>query len=612
MSQPRIQRKKVAPVLAFALLAAFSALSARAAVLEGTVRSSSGPLPGMTVAAYDSTGSVAASATTDTSGRYKIPNFGGGRIHLLAYDPIGTYATAFSSGADSYEGSPELNVAAGDSITTDFDMALGAAIAGTALIAKAPAVGMTVAVYNLSGTKRGFTRTNAQGAYSLVVPSGSYKLVLYDDAGIYATSFYASKLSFGDANVLTVKAPNAERIDFTVAMTGSIGGSTVDRATNVVLPGIKVYAYTLTGNLAASTVTNSAGRFRILVGAGGFRLVAGDPAGTYATAFGGDVGTFAAVPTVLVASGQAAADSTIVMDRAGRLGGKVTDAAGHTIPSARVSAYNLDGTIRTQSLGDVNGGYTLLLPGGSFKLSAWDDQIVYVPAFYQQRRDFGGATAVPVASGQIANGLDFSLDKAGIFAGTVKDSGSGTPLPSMTVAAYDANLVAVATASTDATGAYRLGVPAGTYRLVAWDNARTFANAFDGGASNLEATAPRTIASEQTLTASFAMRPGILVSGKVVTAALTPVAGIEVAALDTAGNHVAAATSGTDGSFSIVLLPGSYKLSATDPSGRFPSSFYDRTGTLASSATVLVPTSGPPAPLTIVVSTPSRRRAAGH
>ena len=94
---------KLRATLAFLLLCLLSAPAA-AATVSGTVSSATTNLrlEGKVVAAYDATGTLRGSATTDIGGSYVL-TLPGGSYRLLAYDPLGTYATGFYNNAESFE-----------------------------------------------------------------------------------------------------------------------------------------------------------------------------------------------------------------------------------------------------------------------------------------------------------------------------------------------------------------------------------------------------------------------------------------------------------------------------------------------------------------------------
>lgn len=596
------------------VLATLSAAPLFAAGISGTVRAASGNsvLQGMTVAAYDATGLVAASATTDANGMYALSPLPG-PYRLLAYDPNGVYATAFANGADSFDTTTPL-AAGTNAVTLDFQLQTGGSIAGAVRDAGVTLSGITVAAYNIgSGTRRGWSQTGSDGAYSLVLPAGSYKLVAFDDSGTLGPLFYPNDLAFAEATPVNVTAGQTLiAVDFALQSAALVGGTAVDSTTGTVLPSINVYAYTAAGDQVRATTTDGSGHFLLSLAAGSYRFVAGDPTATYASAFLGEVSTFAKSTALTLAAGQSSPDVTIRMERAGQIRGHTADSRSTALAGIHVAAYNEDGTPRADTTSDASGAFSLPLPTGAFRFDAYDDNLVYATQFYQQRFDFASALPVNSTPGQITTGIDFSLSHAGHFTGTVTDATSGMALAGITVAAYDENLTQISSAVSTNSGQYNLVVPAGTFRLVAWDAAHVYANSFDGGVSNFELTAPRSITADSSQPVSFAMRRGVILGGRVVTAAQAPVSGIQVQALDVDGHHVASAISADDGSFSITVLPASYKLFVRDPQQCFFASFYDRAITLSSAAIVLVPPSGSPAPVTIVVTGAARRRTVAH
>lgn len=563
----------------------------------------------MTVQAYSASGTVTTAAPTDANGGYWLPLPSAGQYRILAFDPNGTYATAFSGGADSYESSPILTLGATDIATVDFQLQPGITVSGSVLSGSSPLSSATVAAYNLSGTRRGFA-TVTGGAYSLVLPAGDYKFVAYDDGGTLGPLFYPNKLSWADAEIVSVR--QTTNLSFQLSLASHLVGTVLDRATGTPLPGVTVYAYTAAGNEVTSTTTDAMGRFRINVAAGTYRVVAADLAGVYAAAYLGDARSFDKSDAITLTAGQSSSELGLAMQRGAQVSGQVVAATGGAVASIHVVAYNEDGTMRAETLTNATGAYKLVLPAGTFRLAAYDDQLVYATDFYQHRNDFGSATPVTVSAGQVSPGYDFALNRAGRFSGVVNDAATGALLPGITVAAYDEALGMISSAVSNASGQYKLAVPAGTYRLVAWDAGYVYANTFDGTAANFEATAARTVAADAAQTANFAMKRGVCVRGLAMTAALLPISGIEVNAFDVDGHHVASAVTSDDGSYVLALLPGSYKIWASDPRQRYVSVFYDRAGGLASATVVVVPASGSAPTINLVLSPAGRRRSVSH
>jgi len=104
---------------------------------------------------------------------------------------------------------------------------------------------------------------------------------------------------------------------------------------------------------------------------------------------------------------------------------------------------------------------------------------------------------------------------------------------------------------------------------------------------------------------------GFRLSGTVVDARRVPVDGVQIAALDMQGRHVATTTA-TDGSFDLVLLPNTYKLELTDPQGRFYDLYFNSTSAFGSADTVVIEQGKQVSPITFIVVAKQRRRAAGR
>ncbi|MFL6244498.1 MAG: collagen binding domain-containing protein, partial [Thermoanaerobaculia bacterium] len=225
-----------------------AAAAAGAATVSGIVTSAAtgNALNGMVVAAYDPAGNLVATATTDATGLYVL-TVPAGQYRLLAYDLAGVYATAFDANAESFETSPLRSIpAAGAQVS--FALVNGGRIAGMVLTVNGPPLAdAVVEVYNLSGTRRGFTTTNANGDYSVVVPPGQYKIIAYDPTGTFAASFYSGARTFADATPMPVVEFALTNVSFVLTSAARVIGKTIDAATGAALASILVYAYTPAG-----------------------------------------------------------------------------------------------------------------------------------------------------------------------------------------------------------------------------------------------------------------------------------------------------------------------------------------------------------------------------
>lgn len=578
------------PFIARALLACVFlslAVVAQGANVSGTVRDAETgePLQSMVVAAYDAAGVLRGTATTDATGLYVL-SINPGDYRLLAYDPAGVYATAFDDDAESFETSPLRNIRSSGA-TIGFALVKGGYITGSAR------PGSVVEAYNLSGTRRGFTTADASGRFTLVLPPRDYKLVAYDPDGVYAASFWQNARAFADATPVRVRRGlTVANVAFTLVSAARVSGTAVDASTLAPLASILVYAYTPAGSLVATATTDVAGAFVFSLPPGTYRFVAADPARAFATAFYDGSRSFERAEIVTVISNEQRPGVQLRLERAVLISGRV-NAAGLT-----VAAYNLDGTLHTSTTSDGSGNYTLVVAPGQYRIAVSDPQLVYAVQF------FGGTsfrTATTVDAISNVAGIDVTAPRAGRVSGIVRTA-NGLPLAGIQVAAYDSAGLLAGVATTDAAGRYALALAPGSYRLLAFDAALTYVTAYAGGATSYEATIPIIVHADGSVIADFSLHTGLRVTGQVASRGGLALTGIEIFALDASGNRVAAATS-NEGTFAIVLRPGTYRFAAVDPAGRYHATV---------SGSVTVSEGQVPLVTLVLESAVSRRRSVRH
>jgi Carboxypeptidase regulatory-like domain len=585
---------------------------ASAATISGTVTGaeSNTRLGSMAVEAYDASGKVAATATTDATGFYTL-TVGAGSYRVLAYDPAGVYATMFDANAESFETTPVRTLAAAGSVTANFALVRGGTVSGVGRAANTPRSGLIVEAYNLSGTRRAFTTTNAAGEYSLVLPPGDYKIVAFDANGIYAPLFYANSKTFAEAATVRVTASQTTAaVSFNLQPAARVSGTVRDEVTQLALPNMLVYAFTSDGVQAAVDTTDANGAYSFSLPAGAYRFVAADPNKVYATSFHEDALSFTDALTISVAGGQQRSNVDFRVARGALLRGRVVDASNGPLANITVAAYNPDGTLHASTITDAEGRYELVVPSGDVRLAAFHPTQIYATQFYAGRNTFRSATKLLTTAGQTLSALDFILERGGRVTGAITDASTAQPVTGVTVAAYDTAGVLTASATSGADGRYSLVLPPGTYRLVAFDAQLRYTTSYDNGAAAYEQTATRTVVAGSTVTADFSMRRGVLIAGQVTDESGNPLSGIEVFALNDAGERVAGGMS-NNGAFSMVVPAGWYKFAAIDPAGRYRTLYYDRAATLAAAVRVEVTDAQKP-PLSFSLALAVKRRSTRH
>jgi hypothetical protein len=596
----------------------FAALTsaADAVTIKGNITDASRgtALPSMVAAAYTPAGTLQGTATSDSRGQYvlTVPS---GRYKVLAYDLTRTYATEFGENADSFDTSPVVNATL-DVTSVNFAMEKAGVISGTVRSGNVPLSSMTVAAYNLaSGTRRDFTQTAPDGTYSLGLPPGQYKVAAYDDTGTYSVSFFQNQPTFQTATTISlVSGQQADGIDFQVPLAAHLSGSVVDGDTNQTLPGALVVAYTTDGITAvATTTTNASGNYSLSVPPGTYKLVGADPTQIFATGYLADSNSFASDAAISVASGSSVGALRIPLHRAGVVSGHVSDASGKPLPGISVAAYNDDGSQRTVTQTDANGAYTLLLPPGEFRVAAFDTNVIFATQFYPQRFLFLNAATVSVATAQTTAAIDFVLVRGARFSGTVTDQQTGAPIAGISVGAFDAAGNNMSVGITDNSGNYTLVVPPGNYKLAAYDNLLRYITSYGGGAPNYDMAQVFEAGGDTTRRVDFTLARGVHITGTVIdsAAAFVTVSNVQIGALDLAGDRVATATV-HDGVFDLVLAPGTYKLLAVDPQGRFYAMFYDNAFTLSAANPIVVQSTGISRPISMILIRVVRHRPVHH
>ncbi|HJQ37979.1 MAG TPA: carboxypeptidase regulatory-like domain-containing protein [Thermoanaerobaculia bacterium] len=559
-------------------------------MISGTVQPGS-----MTVAAYDANGVLAASTTAASDGRYTL-NVNSGQYRVLAYDPAGVYATSFYPNADSFESSTLLNV---QSSTASINLTLvrGGALAGTVKSGTTPRPNITVAAYNLSGTRRGFTRTDAAGQYRIVVPPGEYRVAAYDDAQTYAPVVYPGTVS--------VTADHTTTLPFSLTLAAKITGTIRDATTQAALQDIRVTAYDSDGNAVATVRSDAGGHYSLAVPAGSYRLVFDDAsAGVHASVYWTNAESFEMSTVLQVASGETRNAIDAAMTIGGRFEGSVIDGVlGTPVAGISVAAFNANGTTRARTTTDAAGHYSLLVPPGTYRLGAFDNALAYAAMFYPQQLVFAGATPVSVAASQRVAPLDFSLLPGGRVSGTVRDATTSVPVSGVTVGAFAAGTL-IASATTRSDGSYRLVAPHGVFTILAFDPSLRYVTSSFGSLA---------LASGQDATGvNFSLSPGAAVSGDVHDLTTrAPLSGITVSAFDAAGTELASAMTRDDGTFAFVVPAGTWRFAAADPQHRYTTSFYEAASSFDAARPITV-IAGNPLTLAFRLSLapqPSRRRS---
>ena len=441
---------------------------------------------------------------------------------------------------------------------------------------RTPLGSMVVAAYTPTGTLVSTATTDSLGRYSVGVPAGSYRVLAYDEAGAFATSFGNDADSFETSPLVTVTG-TLSGINFALQRAGTMSGTVIGRASGTPLAGITVAVYNIgSGTRRGFVQTDSRGVYSLALPPGQYKVAAYDDHGLFATRFFFEQPTFATATPVSIRAGIVTSGVNFNLDFAGHLSGTVTDVdTGVVLPGMTVSAYSPDGAlIAATAVTDMGGNFTLNVPAGQYKLVVADTTGTYAAGFADDANSFAAAQSVSVKPAQLRDNLRLPLHRAGTVKGHVKDS-AGASLSGITIAAYNTDGSQRTSVQTDSNGNYSLALPPGSFRIVAYDNAMIYATQFYPGRNLFRTANLFAISAGLIVTAvDFSLTRGAQFTGFVVDAATQlPVSGVSIAAYDTDGNAMTVAVTDASGKYALVLPAGTFTLVAYDPQLRYVTAY---------------------------------------
>lgn len=229
------------------------------------------PLAGINVTAYATGSGLRVTATTDANGRYSI------------IVPAGDYVVAAFGGDYVSQIAPAtIHVAGRQTVSADFALTKGARASGhvTARASGVPLPGITVAAYDLNGRVVATTATDPTGAYALLVPPGTVKLLAFDDALQFATAYYLGAATFDETQPVALAEAQTLTADFAMSVAGRVTGN-VTNAGSAALAGMQVIAYDAGFRNIAETTTDANGAFRLALPPGTYVIAVADPLRRY-------------------------------------------------------------------------------------------------------------------------------------------------------------------------------------------------------------------------------------------------------------------------------------------------------------------------------------------
>ncbi len=353
-----------------------------------------------------------------------------------------------------------------------------------------------------------------------------------------------------------------------LAANGTMVGTVTRSGSATPVGGIEVNAYGgIYAALYGSTTTAADGSYSLSLPAGSFWVRFRDPAGLHATVwYGGAAAMVGSTQVAVPSAGTVTADAVMVAPTT--LGGTVRTAAGDVglggVTATVVDAATLAAAGTATTVED--GTWRVPVAAGTYKVR-YDDPAANHPTTWSGGSTSGATAASIVVVGGMHATTDVTLSPRATVAGHVTDAASAPVAGIQAVLLEPVWGIVVATASTDALGAYALPAHAGTWRVRLHDPQGRYPDWYTGGVSSWPPSSTITISDGSTTTLDVQLDHNPTVHGTVTGPGGVPLAGIQVTALAADRSVVASAVTDTVGAFGFDVPVGPTRLRFLDPSG---------------------------------------------
>ena len=548
-----------------------AASAAGTASISGNVMGApSTALESVSVFLYDGAGSQIASALTDASGNYTLTGLDAGSYTLsFTAQTYDNFIAEWWNGKPSRALADYFTIAAGQSISSmNVVLAVGATISGTTQGAGNVYLQTVVDAYLSSDLTNivSDVASDTSGNYTVTgLRAGTYVLHI---RSFFTSNFVAEwwnhQASGSTATPITVATQQAVTGKDAVLAVGATISGNVKGAPSTNLVGVSVEAIDpSTGYGVGNASTDAAGNYTIV----------GLPAGTYTLTFDGagqnfvrqwwnDKPTGAAADSFAIAAGGSVTGKDAVLTVGATISGNVKGSPSTNLAGAEVDLYdtsNIYGYYQG-TYTDSNGNYSFnSLPAGSYKLKFRPASGQnFLAQWWNNPSSSSSADTFSLAAGESTTGKDAVLAVPATISGNVKGAPS-TNLAGAHVSAYTPT-GGGGSALTDSSGDYTItGLSAGSYTLNFWtDSTQNYLSQSWNGKPDGAIPDSFTVLAGASVTGKDAiLAVGASISGHVTGPGNVNVDGIDVTAVDSAGNWVADGITNANGNYVVTQLPAS-------------------------------------------------------
>ena len=377
-------------------------------------------------------------AITDEQGRYRIDKGLATGYYNITVTATG-YLKAIKVNVYIEEGKETRNI--------NFILKPSGVIKGVVRSATGkPIVNATVIAMSEDGKYSDSTSTDSEGKYVLNTNLGT---------GVYIVGvIYAPGHVPMNKTGIKLEAGKTITVDFDLKVSGVINGYVKDKSTGEPVVGAMVVAISYDKKFYGYAITNSKGFYEITTGL---------ETGTYnVTVMIAEGYTVPVTKTgIQVKSGEVVKDVNFLLDKSGKIVGRVVDQEGKPVKGATVFAVSTDRKYY---------GYATTDEEGHYEISSGLGTGVYTVTAVKMGYQSLPKTNVKVTAGETAT-VDLQIAKlpSGTLKGYVKDAKTGKPIKNATVKVTSSFGVVVATVQTDENGYYEIsaGLFTGTYNVTA-------------------------------------------------------------------------------------------------------------------------------------------------
>lgn len=533
--------------------------------ISGTVTgASSGPLQGLAVTVYDTSGQSVARAYTDATGTYVTsPGLPSGS-YRVGFAAGSGFLAAFSNNKPSLETADPVELTAPDlRSAVNATLARGGSISGqvTSAATGLPISGVSVYASGQNGSDGDYT--DAMGRYTITgLGSGDYSVSA-------SPSSEGVNLLDTPQNV-TVAAPDTRNsIDFALTVGGTLTGRVTDSG-DAPLNGITVFLSNSDGSYQRYVYTNTAGVYSATALPSGAYRVFFRPSRFIPEAYNNQP-SFSDAEPVVVTAPSTVTGIDAVLQQGGAVSGTVTDAtSGAPIKNIFVEVLDERGsrveTANTQADGTYQTGPTL--PSGSYLVRFNADgrfaSCAYVTEYHSDAATKADADAITISAPTAATNINAALTRGSLLFGKLTDATTGAPIISGQVTIYNAAGTFAMFGRLSFLGGWSsdTALPSGSYRVKFSDYDDGYVDEFYNDQLSLDTATPVVLsAPADQIGLDAALTPGAIISGRVTAA--------DTGAPFTAGSVRVYAASGAEVGYAEISRDGSYTVRTGLASGSY-------------------------------------------